>query len=224
MLALIDADIVCYRIGFASEEETDKVAIYRAGEFMEDLVMKPYVSDYKGFLTGSNNFRMQIAKTQPYKGNRKQPKPKHYDILREYLVQAWACEVVEGQEADDAIGIQAYSMDVEDYIIMSIDKDLDMIRGNHYNFIKNNKYFVGDDEAIRHFYHQILTGDRTDNIPGLAGIGPKKADKILQDAISEKDMYEAVLKAYDNNEEYLCEQANLLWIRRESGQIWTPPK
>jgi 5'-3' exonuclease len=224
MLALIDADIVCYRIGFASEEETDKVAIYRAGEFMEDLVMKPYVSDYKGFLTGSNNFRMQIAKTQPYKGNRKQPKPKHYDILREYLVKAWACEVVEGQEADDAIGIQAYSMDVEDYIIMSIDKDLDMIRGNHYNFIKNNKYFVDDDEAIRHFYHQILTGDRTDNIPGLAGIGPKKADKILQDAISEKDMYEAVLKAYDNNEEYLCEQANLLWIRRESGQIWTPPK
>lgn len=226
MLALIDADIVIYRIGFASEEDSDKLALARAGEFMEELVMKPWVSDYKGFLTGSNNFRKEIAKTAPYKGNRKQPRPKHYDLLREYLNTAWGCEIVEGQEADDAIGITAYSYgdDDEAYVIMSIDKDLDMIRGWHYNFTKDDKYFVQEDDTLRTFYMQVLTGDRVDNIPGLKGIGPKKAEKILQDTTTEKEMYEAVLKAYDNNEEYLWEQAQLLWIRRKENQLWQPPQ
>ena len=224
MLALIDADIVCYRIGFASEEDSEKIALHRAGEFMEELVMKPYVGEYNGFLTGSNNYRHEIAVTQPYKGNRKQAKPKHYDLLREYLVSAWGCEVSDGEEADDVIGIMAYSMDVEDYIIMSIDKDLDMIRGWHYNFIKDRKYLIDEREAMLKFYTQCLTGDRVDNIPGIHGIGPKKASKILEGCGTEQEMYKAVLEAYDNNEEFLCENARLLWIRRSKSQIWTPPK
>ena len=192
MLALIDADIVCYRIGFASEDVSEKICLARCAEFMEELVMKPWVGDYQGFLTGSNNFRKDIAVTAPYKGNRTQAKPKHYELIREYLNKAWGCEVIEGQEADDAIGIRAYEMeDVEDYIIMSIDKDLDMIRGWHYNFIKNTKYLINDQEAIKHFYTQILTGDRVDNIVGLKGVGPKKAEKILQDCVTEADMYKA---------------------------------
>jgi 5'-3' exonuclease len=190
---------------------------------MEELVMKPWVGDYQGFLTGSNNFRKDIAVTAPYKGNRTQSKPKHYELIREYLNKAWACEVIEGQEADDAIGIKAYEMeDVEDYVIMSIDKDLNMIRGWHYNFIKDEKYLVNDQEAIKHFYTQILTGDRVDNIVGLKGVGPKKAEKILQDCVTEADMYKAVLEAYDNDEKRVLENGQLLWIRRKENQIWSP--
>lgn len=224
MLALIDADIVTYRIGFASNEESEKIAVSRCADFMEELVMKPWVGDYKGFLTGSGNFRYDIAKTQPYKGNRKAEKPKHYDLLREYLVKAWGCEVIEGQEADDAIGIKAYEMeDKESFVIMSIDKDLDMIEGWHYNFIKDNKYYVTEMSALINFYRQILTGDKVDSIPGLKGIGPKKAEKILADCKTEQDMYTAVLKAYDNNLKYFLEQAQLLWIRRKPNQLWMPP-
>ena len=226
MLALLDADIVVYRVAFAAQEENEKVVLSRAAEFMEDLVMKPWVSDYKGFLTGSNNYRKEIAVTAPYKGNRVQERPVHYQLVRDYLTSAWGCEVIDGQEADDAIGIAAYSYgdDDEAYIIMTIDKDLDMIRGWHYNFTKDMKYFVQEDDTMRTFYTQVLTGDRVDNIPGLKGIGPKKAEKILKDCSSEKDMYAAVLKAYDNNEEYLWEQAKLLWIRRKENQIWQPPQ
>jgi hypothetical protein len=226
MLALLDADIIVYRIAFASQEDNEKIAIARAAEFVEDLVMKPWVSDYKGFLTGSNNYRKEIAVTAPYKGNRLQERPVHYQIVRDYLVSAWGCEVIDGQEADDAIGIAAYDYgdDDEAYIIMSIDKDLDMIRGWHYNFTKDIKYFVQEDETLRTFYTQVLTGDRVDNIPGLKGIGPKKAEKILKDCSTEKEMYAAVLEAYDNNEEYLWEQARLLWIRRKENQIWQPPQ
>jgi 5'-3' exonuclease len=224
MFALIDADIICYRIGFACETENEKITIARCAEFVEDLVMKPWVGDYQGFLTGSNNFRKDIAKTKTYKGNRKQPRPKHYDIIREYLVKAWGCEVIEGQEADDAIGIKAYEFeDKEDFVIMSIDKDLDMIEGWHYNFVKDNKYFVEQFDAITNFYRQILTGDKVDNIPGLKGIGPEKADKILKDCSTEEELFEAVLKAYDGNIDYLTEMGQLLWIRRKPNEIWQPP-
>jgi hypothetical protein len=224
MLALIDADIVTYRIGFASEDVSERICLARCAEFMEELVMKPWVGDYQGYLTGSNNYRKEIAVTAPYKGNRTgASKPKHYDLVREYLIKAWGCELIEGQEADDAIGIKAYEIgDIEEYIIMSIDKDLDMIRGWHYNFIKDRKYLINDQEAIKHFYTQILTGDRVDNIIGLKGIGPKKAAKILEDCITEADMYKAVLEAYDNDETRVLENGQLLWIRRNENQIWSP--
>jgi hypothetical protein len=224
VIALIDADIVCYRVGFASQDVSEKLAISRTAEFMEELVMKPYVGDYKGFLTGSNNYRKDIAKTAPYKGNRISEKPIHYSLIREYLSLSWGCEVIHDQEADDAIGIAAFNTDVEDCIIMSIDKDLDMIRGWHYNFIKDIKYFVTEEEAIKNFYRQLLTGDRVDNIIGLKGIGPKKADKILEDCVTETDMYTAVLKAYDNNTERVLENGQLLWIRRNENEMWQPPQ
>jgi 5'-3' exonuclease len=140
------------------------------------------------------------------------------------MISAWAFSVQEKQEADDAIGIRAYTLGEEDYVICSIDKDLDNLRGKHYNFVKNEAYYVTEENAIKNFYRQILTGDRVDNIPGLSGIGPKKAEKILADCVTEEELYSAVLKAYDGNLEYLTEQGQLLWIRRKDNEIWTPPK
>ena len=224
MIALIDGDILVYRIGFASNDTSDRLAIARMAEFLEELVMRPEVGDYKGFLTGSNNYRNEIAKTAPYKGNRTGDKPIHYEILREYLRSAWAFTEVQEQEADDAIGIAAYEFEsVDDYLIMTLDKDLDMIRGWHYNFVKNNKYLIEEYEGIVNFYKQMLTGDRVDNIVGLKGIGPKKAEKLLKDCKTEQELYDAVLKAYDNATERVLENGRLLWIRRKPNEMWNPP-
>jgi 5'-3' exonuclease len=82
---------------------------------------------------------------------------------------------------------------------------------------------VNDKEAIKNFYRQILTGDKVDNIEGLRGIGPKKADKILGDYDTDIAMYEAVLKAYDGNTERVLENGQLLWIRRKEDEVWQPP-
>jgi 5'-3' exonuclease len=139
------------------------------------------------------------------------------------MIDAWAFSVQETQEADDAIGIRAYSLGENDYIICSIDKDLDNLRGHHYNFVKNEHYYIAESQAIKNFYRQLLTGDRTDNIPGLAGIGPKKAEKILQDCETEQELYKAVLEAYKGDIDYLTEQGQLLWIRRKDNELWIPP-
>jgi hypothetical protein len=224
MIALIDADVVAYRMAFGTEDEPEKVAIQKTSEFLEDLIFTyTEVEDCEGYLTGKSNFRFDIAKTAPYKGTRVAEKPKHLGIIRQYMIDAWAFSVQEGQEADDAIGIRAYALGEEDYIICSIDKDLDNLRGHHYNFVKNIRYYVTEDEAIKNFYMQVLTGDRVDNVPGLKGVGPKKAEKILSEAKTETELFNAVLTAYDGDINHMTEMAQLLWIRRKEGDLWQPP-
>lgn len=223
MKALVDADILVYRFGFASDGDPAEFALARISEFLDNLQMMDGIDEVWGYLTGSNNFRNEIAKTAPYKGNRVMAKPYHYQLLREYMERAWGFEVIDGMEADDAIGIEAYRNEPDETIIVSIDKDLNMIRGHHYNFVKEEKYFVTEEEAIRNFYLQILTGDKVDNIIGLDGIGPVKSKKLLKDCKTELEMYEAVLKAYDGDEARVLENARLLWILREEKQVWHPP-
>ena len=223
MKALVDADILVYRFGFASEGDPAEFALARLSEFLDNLQAMDGIDEVWGYLTGSNNFRNEIAKTAPYKGNRVMAKPYHYQLLREYMERAWGFEVIDGMEADDAIGIEAYRNEPDETIIVSIDKDLNMIRGHHYNFVKEEKYFVTEEEAIRNFYLQILTGDKIDNIIGLDGIGPVKSKKLLKDCNTELEMYEAVLKAYDGDEARVLENARLLWILREEKQVWQPP-
>lgn len=223
MKALVDADILVYRFGFASDGDPAEFALARISEFLDTLQMMDGIDEVWGYLTGSGNFRKEIAKTAPYKGNRVMAKPYHYQLLREYMERAWGFEVIDGMEADDAIGIEAYRNEPDETIIVSIDKDLNMIRGHHYNFVKEEKYFITEEEAIRNFYLQILTGDKVDNIIGLDGIGPVKSKKLLKDCNTELEMYEAVLKAYDGDEARVLENARLLWILREEKQVWQPP-
>jgi len=224
LMPIIDGDILCYRVGFACNEETEKVAIRTMADMLEELVFIELSSNiHVGYLTGKENYRHDIAKTKPYKGNRKDaPRPVHLHSLREYLITAWDFRVANGQEADDAIGIHA-TLTRDNSIIVSIDKDLDMIPGHHYNPVKKDHYYVNDKDAIKNFYRQILTGDKVDNVQGLRGIGPKKADKILGDFDTDLAMYEAVLKAYDGDAERVLENGQLLWIRRRKDEIWQPP-
>ena len=80
---------------------------------------------------------------------------------------------------------------------------------------------VTDEEGLFNFYQQILTGDRVDNIVGLTGIGPVKSKKLLE-GLSEQEMYAKCVELYES-EERVIENARLLWLRREEGQIWNPP-
>lgn len=185
------------------------------------------------YLSGKNNFRYELATLKPYKGNRKDvPKPIHYDALREFIQHAYRAEVVDGQEADDAIGIRATELRGA-AIIVSIDKDLDTIPGLHYNWVKEKLYNVSEREASRNFYCQLLTGDDTDNIPGITGIGTITAKRILRGFSSDKGMWQTVLAEYTKHypdgfmgkdtKQAVIEIARLLYIRRHTDEQWSPP-
>jgi 5'-3' exonuclease len=64
--------------------------------------------------------------------------------------------------------------------VVSIDKDMAQIPGWHVNPTKDDfPRWVSEEEADYFLALQWLTGDSTDGIPGLPGIGPKKAEKLL---------------------------------------------
>ena len=223
MHVLIDGDIIGYRIGFSTEEENEKIVVSRVATFIESMLWEDLDAEtYQGYLTGSGNFRNDIARTAPYKGNRTAPKPKHLQFIRDYLVSAWDFRISEGEEADDSIAIEHTSRNHES-IIASIDKDFLQLPGKHWNFVKKEMTEVNEAEALLNFYRQVLTGDRVDNIIGLKGIGPVKADKILANCTSRAEMYLACIEAYGGSEERVIENCRLLWLRRTVGEIWQPP-
>jgi DNA polymerase-1 len=227
---LIDGDIVAYRAAFATQDYSYKEAEEKVDELMEyiisDTVEFPFPSkdDFQTYLTGKTNFRFDIAKSHPYKGNRKDTeKPKHLASARQHMMNKYDAIVSENEEADDLIAKAAAALDYN-CVVASIDKDMLQLPCWHFNFGRNEWTKVEPFEGLKFVYHQMLTGDRADNIVGLQGIGPKKADKLLQDCHTEEDLWTTVLKAYDGDTERLVENARLLWLRRYDNELWEPPK
>lgn len=180
---------------------------------------------YKLYLGGRKNFRHDIFRD--YKANRDStPKPKYYRDIRDYLVEQWGGIVCEGIEADDAVGIDAIALGPDKSVIVSTDKDLNQIPGNHYDWTEGRSYTVSAREGLTFFYEQMLMGDDTDNIPGIDGIGPVKAKRAFVDCKSPQDMARVVWSAYyeareqfgfsddDQQTEFLDRNAKLLWIQR----------
>lgn len=222
-MLLIDGDIICYRSLLSPHAESINDATSRADRAIRNIINKadPKVKEYKVFLTGSNNFRKDIAVTAPYKGQRKE-KPEGLEQIREHLLDWHPSMLTEGEEADDRISIEAVQGG-SSFIICTIDKDFDQVPGWHYNFVKDKKYCVSAREGLFFFYTQILTGDRIDNIIGVQGIGPVKAEKALKDCKDEAAMFKVCVELLGSRERAI-ENGLLLWLRRYDGQLWEPPE
>lgn len=185
---------------------------------------------YEAYLTGKENFRYDIY--PDYKKSRKTaPKPVHYDALRLFLQQKFNAVVCEGYEADDACCMAAYKCKREGipYVIVSRDKDLRAnVPGLHYDQVSKRVTLVNSWEVDVNFYTQVLTGDITDDIPGLKGIGPVKSAIILEGCETVDELYHASLKAYEEHYEQDAMQimhrnAQLLHLLRSIDDKWTPP-
>jgi 5'-3' exonuclease len=175
-------------------------------------------------LSGKRNFREDLY--PEYKANRASaPKPKYYSDIRDYLYRNYGAVITNGIEADDELGIRAAKLAKEGhpYIVASTDKDLKQIPGEHYDFVEKETWTVSAKDSVTMFYQQLLSGDSTDNIPGITGVGPVKAAKHLADCTSPKIMAETVYKAYQEFTGLECPDhiidlnARLLWIFRKKG-------
>ncbi|MDE3022309.1 MAG: hypothetical protein KGI54_10650 [Pseudomonadota bacterium] len=230
-MALVDADIVAYRCAASCEKkgivaESLEVALFRIDDLMTRILHETQASSYNAYLTGSDNFRYSV--NPEYKANRKDtPRPVYLQDAREFLVTHWKAKVEDGQEADDAMGI--YQTANEDTIICTIDKDLLMIPGKHYNFVTNTFREQSPLEGIRHFYWQLIMGDRTDNVMGFDGIArqtvPKKLEWAmaeLADCQTEKAMFTLVQGMYNDDERMLM-NGRCLWIRKQEDEMWAFP-
>ena len=181
------------------------------------------------YLTPSvGNFRDGIAMRAKYKGNRDtQARPTHFKALQRRIIEVHGAVFAEGEEADDAIGV-AISTDKQATMV-HIDKDLDQLPGYHYNWVDKTSYEVTPQQGVTYHYQQTLSGDAGDNIPGIDGVGPVGAAKILDGAKTPAECWKRVLEAYTktysvDGPAFALEAARLTHIRRKAGQIWQPPK
>jgi len=178
------------------------------------------------FLSSRSNFRDSIATIKVYKGNRDPlHRPHWYDEIREYLKSVWKAEEEEHLEADDILA----NLQSNNTCIVTTDKDLDQIDGWHYNWVKDMLYEVSLDQAVHNKYVQILTGDSTDNIEGIPGMGPVGAEERLKWCSSIED-YEQVIKEeyeyfFDGTEKGVqkCNEYGMTWdeILEETRQLIT---
>jgi len=194
--------------------------------------------DLRLFLTSSDksNFRFGVVETEGPKGlgykAGRPPRPIHYQEARDYLIKNGAEEVF-GYEADDALAFYQ----TEDTIACHIDKDINMVPGRHLNWVTMEFYNVPEGlgtveyndkgklvgRGLKFFYHQLLTGDATDNILGIKGIGDKTAFVALEDCNTEQECLERVMHAYMHKYgrqgylDILYEMADLLWMCRFEG-------
>ena len=128
--------------------------------------------------------------------------------------------VAEGVEADDLLGIWSTEMQGEG-IIVTVDKDLDQVPGPHYNPRTETLYNLSKEESNDFFCKQMLTGDSIDNIPGIPGIGPVKASKIVE--VSEEDQPTTIIRAYEDKfgddwRDYFLSNGKMLFIQRAPDQ------
>jgi hypothetical protein len=174
------------------------------------------------------NFRDRIATIAKYKGNRDAARrPHYYREITDYLIERHGARYTEGQEADDALGIGLTNCG-DAGCIVSFDKDLDQIAGRHYNWVTREGYSISKRDADFNFYAQILSGDVVDNVKGLEGIGPAKARKLLEGSKNSAELWQRVLKAYNDTHGprgmvYALENARLVYVRRQREETWTPP-
>lgn len=247
----LDADSIIYKTGFAIDaaEADDTIIMPILTKTLNAIQIDSACHKVNIYIGTDTNYRKEIATIATYKGNRKDmKKPKYYHEIRSALINDFGAILVRGQEAEDAVGIAAMQYkDYDDYVIGAIDKDMLMIPGRHYNYGNGKTYFISTREAIINFYVQLISGDRTDNIPGvykllknrkMASEAKKfqyssyiaKAKKALSECETELDMFKYVESVYDKELKLdkklatsILEIARLLWIRREENEMWVPP-
>lgn len=189
-------------------------AALMVGDVLDSLCAKTGISTMDMFISGDSNFRKKIY--PEYKANRRTMiRPPMLEPLKQWALVHWEARVEDTLEADDLLGFAQ----TDETVIVSIDKDMLMIPGWHYNYVKDELKYVTNIDGLRHFYTQILVGDPADNIKGAKGIGAVKAERILRDAETEEEMLEAVADYFSCWEE-LDMTARLLWIQQKGRKDW----
>jgi DNA polymerase-1 len=145
------------------------------------------------FDTGEDNFRHAIY--PEYKANRDAPPEDlapQFGLIHE-LVEAMDIPILQrvGFEADDILATLTHKAVAAGYdvVVVTGDKDLMQLVGPHVRLFDplKDRTFRRDDVIERFFVppEQIadilaLAGDHSDNVPGVQGIGPKFAAKLVQ--------------------------------------------
>ena len=238
---ILDADSMLYRAGWVKDKRTEDNP-QGTDDFLTADQAKPVVNGFyrkirqalrtrriDSYIGEGETFRHKIARTRPYKGGRSAVKPPSWDALYEWMIERHDATVIRGVETDDIVAGQQYQAwhrlmyqeytSAEDITVLChIDKDLLQIPGYHYNWVKDDLFYVTELEGEKFFWWQMIVGDSVDKVPGCEGAGPVAAGALdsLEGTEEWRDLVESLYrKRYsDKWHRQMQEQADLLWMRR----------
>lgn len=216
-----------YRHSYIPTEISDKLittGVERVRRWADSIGGRFFTDDVKIAVKGTNNFRYELY--PEYKASRKNQQ--NTTILRDlvgFAIEAaadagWVVRA-NGMEADDLVSIWAKEARTagEEHVIVHIDKDLDCIKGTHWNFRHEVGYEVSQEKARFNLHKQIIVGDSTDNIPGARRIGEVKSAKYVRPEMSNEELHTGVVQAYmdahpEDWEEKLQLNGSLVYLLR----------
>nr|ACI43005.1 DNA polymerase I [Geobacillus kaue] len=202
-LVLIDGNSVAYRAFFALPLLHNDKGIHTNAVYGFTMMLNKMLAEERpthllvAFDAGKTTFRHETF--QEYKGGRQQTPPElseQFPLLRE-LLNAYRIPAYEldRYEADDIIGTLAARAEQEGFEVKVIsgDRDLTQLASPHVTVDITKKGITDIEpytpETVEEKYgltpEQIvdlkgLMGDKSDNIPGVPGIGEKTAVKLLK--------------------------------------------
>jgi DNA polymerase I len=240
---LVDADIIAYQAGTTVERNTQwstflwtrhadfDEAVALLDNQIEELRVLTEADRVILALTDDTNFRKAVLPS--YKANRAStPKPVVHAALREYVHEKYETFQRPGLEGDDVLGIlhTRTKEPGEETILWSIDKDMLQIPGKHWR--ENGLITVTKDQGDYLHATQTLTGDTVDGYSGCPGVGPVKADKLLE-GLHPDNYWKAIVTAYEKaglteadaltqaRVARICQASDYDFIKREV-KLWTP--
>jgi DNA polymerase I len=241
---LIDGDVLLYKFAYRNEysiewdqECTSEIldgeqAIAELDQYIHWLLAKTETNKELVFLSSIKNWRNDVLPS--YKHNRTKPKPTLHKLLKYHLRNNFQTLSMNTLEADDLLGIYATLLPGK-YIVATIDKDLLQIPGKHYNWNHDEFKEITELEGDYQFYLQAVIGDSTDGYSGIPGIGPKKAEKMLEPYFTElkecpedsvrirRNLWQRILEEYEKkgmSEEEALQQARVARICRADDYDW----
>lgn len=211
MIYLVDASVYVFRAyysmppGMTDREGRPVHAVFGFGRFLGDLIerVRPeYIAiAFDESLAASFRNRLYPA----YKANREPAPPDlraQFARCREMCAHLGLASFGDpGYEADDIIGTLAAKMRRAGLsaTLVTRDKDLaQLVREGdvYWDYAANERYRYHEIEERfgvapeRLADYLALTGDATDNIPGVPGIGPKTAAALLREYVSLEEIYD----------------------------------
>ena len=240
---LVDGDNL-FKIGFHGVRE-----MYDGGEHLGGIyhfinILRKFLEEHNldkvvVFWDGDSNSSIRKSIYPQYKANRRQDMNEYkYESylqqksrVKQYLEEVFVRQVeMINNEADDLIAYYCKVSKDEDIIIFSADKDLTQLiseRVTIYSPISKQYFKNGDMITINrvdipHYnvlVTKIFTGDKSDNIEGIEGLGEKTLLKFFPDLHEKPCTMEELLYIARNNEQKKKPKAleNILTGKTKSG-------
>jgi DNA polymerase-1 len=240
---LVDGDNL-FKIGFHGVREMYDNGDHLGGLYHFINILRRFLEEHNldkvvVFWDGNSNSSIRKSIYPQYKANRRQDMNEYkYESylqqksrVKQYLEEIFVRQVeIINNEADDLIAHYCKVAKDEDIIIFSADKDLTQLiseRVTIYSpiskqYFKNGDMITINKVEIPHYnvlLTKVFTGDKSDNIDGIEGLGEKTLVKFFPDLLGKPCIMDELLDNARNNQQKKKPKAleNILTGKTKNG-------